>query len=55
MMPRLDVREERSESAPAAEASHHQPEHGASGSKRDGERQGEHGDACDLIHGRQLL
>jgi hypothetical protein len=54
MMPRLDAWEP-VESAPAAEASDHQPEHGASGSERDGERQGEHGDTSDLIHGRQLL
>jgi len=54
-MPRLDVPEERIESVPAAEASNHQAEHGASGSKRDSEGKREHGDAGDLIHGRQLL
>jgi hypothetical protein len=42
-------------SVPAAEASNHQAEHGASGSKRDSEGKREHGDAGDLIHGRQLL
>jgi hypothetical protein len=55
MMPRLDARVEPVESAPAAETPNQQPEHRASGSKRDSEGQREHGDASNLIHGRELL